>query len=539
MDGDDDFFEEDISPVPDVIAGQSKWQNIQNHPHFKKVIICLVALFVFIIICIVAVALAIAFSSDGDSGDVTTPNNQTSIVDESSGYYSASSVSTDSSYETSYYTNSIPDDSDCENYYGPEEEGWTYGVMVDLGSSGSRVSIFEWKDGELVQSAPQNGPPYWYMKQNPGVSSYIVPDEAAESLIPLLDYAEEKLNCVNANFEETPIFLFATAGLRLLPEVQSNAILNSIRALVKSDYSFQFEDNWAAILTGTEEAIYDWLTVQQIGLIHVDDESTSAFKKSITQLLGDTPTVGIIDMGGGSVEVTFDPLGNYGNAPDLSTLQNVTFNDEMYNVYGYSYLYYGHNEARKRVEQILIDNGEDFEAANPCSLLGHNNTVTAEDGRDWLLYGTGNYALCAELARSLFDKDCGDWNPCSFDETYQPPTTELPFVALDGLARVTNFFLLDDQPELSEIENSADTFCGTPYDEALNEYGDNPVDTLTLSAYCWEGVYAYTFLTKGLNFPSDSNQIHFVDQYFGVEVSWTLGAMVDQVATLENVYYDQ
>ena len=40
------------------------------------------------------------------------------------------------------------------------------------------------------------GPPYWYMKQEHGVSSYETPEKAANSLIPLLDYAVEKLSCV-------------------------------------------------------------------------------------------------------------------------------------------------------------------------------------------------------------------------------------------------------------------------------------------------------------------------------------------------------
>lgn len=505
----EDFYDEDISPPAEELEGQTTWQTIQNHPHFKKVVIGIGAILVCILITLGALFFIMFSLVGSDSGD----NNTTT-------------TSIDNSTITSYI------DENC-SYYGSEEEGWNYGVMVDLGSSGSRISIFEWKDGEPVQPAPQKGSPYWYAKINPGVSSYIIPNDAASSLIPLLNYAEEKLECVNADISSTPIFLFATAGLRLLPQVESNAILQSIRSLVKSEYNFVFEDEWAKILSGTEESIYDWLTVQQIRLLYEDDEEEK--NKILTNHLKEIfyeATVGVIDMGGGSVEVAFVPS-NYGDNPDMSTFQDVSFDGNEYEVYGYSYLYYGHNEARNSVNNIIIENGENFEAADPCSLIGFNSTVIGEDGQDWLLYGTGDYNLCANYTRSLFDKNCTNWDPCSFNEVYQPPTDNLSFIALDGLARVVAFLELSDTPKLNEIMNATLDFCSTPYDQALIEYGDNPVDSLILPQYCFEGTYTFAFLTSGINFPSDSDDILFVGQYYGVEVSWTLGAMTDQVAKLD------
>lgn len=63
--------------------------------------------------------------------------------------------------------------------------------------------------------------------------------------------------------------------------------------------------------------------------------------------------MGVVDMGGGSVEVTFVPS-DLGANPDNLTFRNVTFNGDDLNVYGYSYLYYGHNEARKQVQEIVV-----------------------------------------------------------------------------------------------------------------------------------------------------------------------------------------
>jgi hypothetical protein len=150
-----------------------------------------------------------------------------------------------------------------------------------------------------------------------------------------------------ANLSTTPIFLFATAGLRLIPSVQSEGILSEIRKLIKSQYSFRFEDSWTRILRGTEEAIYDWLTVQQIILLQRNLTETDGGQVNSTK--------GIIDMGGGSIEVSFDPRSNVGAMPDNTTFQSVVFDEKDYNVYGYSYLYYGHNEARHRTQQMVID----------------------------------------------------------------------------------------------------------------------------------------------------------------------------------------
>ena len=43
---------------------------------------------------------------------------------------------------------------------GSDDEGttaWRYGVVVDLGSSGSRIHVFEWSDTDPVQPAPHGG----------------------------------------------------------------------------------------------------------------------------------------------------------------------------------------------------------------------------------------------------------------------------------------------------------------------------------------------------------------------------------------------
>ena len=149
--------------------------------------------------------------------------------------------------------------------------------------------------------------------------------------------------------------------------------------------------------------------------------------------------------------------------------------------------------------------------------------------------GTGDPDLCTTYVRQLFDKNCTEWGTCTFNNVYQPPAGDANFVALDGLARVVNFYSLPDAPVLNSLKDSANQFCSTSYFDAVAEYNDRPLDGMFLSQYCFEGIYAYQLLTYGLNFPPSSSQILFIDYYFGIEVSWALGAMADQVSsTLAN-----
>ena len=127
--------------------------------------------------------------------------------------------------------------------------------------------------------------------------------------------------------------------------------MNAIRELIHQQYPFRFENSWTRVITGSEEAIYDWLSVQQIILLRGNLFAGNTTSRGLSDA---SATTGIVDLGGGSVEVSFDPT-NVGSHPDEDTFRSVEFDEESYNVYGYSYLSYGHNEARKRTQKLIID----------------------------------------------------------------------------------------------------------------------------------------------------------------------------------------
>jgi Golgi nucleoside diphosphatase len=57
---------------------------------------------------------------------------------------------------------------------------------------------------------------------------------------PLLDFALEHIPSTKVS--ETPLFILATAGMRLVEKVKQEAIIDSLRSGINSKYSFLFQE---------------------------------------------------------------------------------------------------------------------------------------------------------------------------------------------------------------------------------------------------------------------------------------------------------
>jgi ectonucleoside triphosphate diphosphohydrolase 5/6 len=130
--------------------------------------------------------------------------------------------------------------------------------------------------------------------------------------------------------------------------------LEAVRQEIKS-YGFLFEDDWVAMITGTQEATYDWLSIQEI--IYIESYYNASYIFYQFPSISKTTTIGVIDLGGGSVEMTFyppdDALGTTVNEGEFVALN---FNTKYYDIYGHSYLGYGHNSARTLLQGTLSNN---------------------------------------------------------------------------------------------------------------------------------------------------------------------------------------
>jgi hypothetical protein len=128
----------------------------------------------------------------------------------------------------------------------------SYGVILDAGSSGTRVYVYNWKTAanarasasaaELQRLPEIKTKKKWRKKVHPGVSTF---GEKPEEVGPehLADLVEFALDIVPPEeVENTPIFLLATAGMRLLPEHQRAQVLENICGYFQRETKFQLPD---------------------------------------------------------------------------------------------------------------------------------------------------------------------------------------------------------------------------------------------------------------------------------------------------------
>ena len=118
----------------------------------------------------------------------------------------------------------------------------------------------------------------------PGLSSLeSSPDQAFAYLKPLLDFASKHIP--EENQAETPLFILATAGMRLIPPDKQDLILNNLYDNISQKYSFYFPEDNLEIISGIQEGIYQWLAINYVLDKFGHDPGQNR-----------SPTVGAIDM---------------------------------------------------------------------------------------------------------------------------------------------------------------------------------------------------------------------------------------------------
>jgi golgi apyrase len=355
----------------------------------------------------------------------------------------------------------------------------------------------------------------------------------------------------------TPLFMYATAGLRMLADKNKerifddddqddNAILDhddddvkvgevaatlkAIRSALKES-PFYFRDDHVRILTGEEEARYDWIALQQ--KLH-NGERTITRANNVPLLLEDPVEgvfpLGIIDTGGVSSQIAYPPA----LATDAN-IHTVVFSERVTDIVAHSFLGYGMYESRAILESAVItscwadpkcDVGE---VVNPCFSF-NNSQHSLHQGRKYLVTGGGDFDACYAKVLSQFDLPggCGTGR-CGIHGTRLPATMKgTKFLAIDNANRAAEFFKHQGPTSLIQLQESVKEFCSLEWNDILIKYGPVP-NEFRLKKYCYEGVYLLVLLHHGYGFPMDTQEIIFADYLGGSHINWPLGAMASQL----------
>ncbi|CEI86706.1 hypothetical protein RMCBS344292_01137 [Rhizopus microsporus] len=485
----------------------------------------------------------------------------------------------------------------------PSVEDWKknrkYGVIIDAGSSGSRVYIYSWKDHEhaksafttdelkgkipVVERADYNGLK-WTSREEPGISTYgSKPSEVGEHLDMLLNFAKEVVP--EENQSSTPIFLKATAGMRLLPQDQQDALLKSTCDYIHTHSRFFMSDceTHVQIISGELEGVYGWVAVNYL---------MGGFDTSIKAYIDQQPkkpeeqhhTFGFLDMGGASAQIAFEPEHHQKeeHRDDLTqvTLRTLDGRTVEYDVFVTTFLGYGSNEARrryleKRVEEVfaevngkeqqkhLLDEHHLLHLQDPCLPLNLNLTDSHSTSIPLYLHGTGDFNECIKYTEPLLNKDAAcPTQPCLFNGVHTPHIdwSVNKFVGISEYWYSTHDILgLGGVYDFTEYEEKATQYCSKDWNAVIEEHKD--VSQMELNRYqmqCFKSAWIVNVLHEGIQIPRINNPsghlnltedeqlleqvkqsvesknwhplFQSIDTINDIQVSWTLGAMLLHVA---------
>lgn len=260
----------------------------------------------------------------------------------------------------------------------PADANADFGLLIDAGSTGSRLHVYEWPRRVFSTIPPPISHPVtserWTKRRSPGISSLVDdPQKAAESLMPLINHATKILKHYKSRWKTFPIWVKATAGMRTIPHAPRRRIIEAIRSLLRSDRNpfFFVEADAARVISGEEEAGYAWTGIN-FALGHLLEDGTGSGTARPTR------AVGIVEMGGASSQMSFIHPGH----DIIENLFKVQVGGlKHWNIYARSFLHYGAYAARQRIWDELASKegcfeGERNDSSAPCIIydacLPHN-----------------------------------------------------------------------------------------------------------------------------------------------------------------------
>ncbi|KKA28317.1 hypothetical protein TD95_003022 [Thielaviopsis punctulata] len=437
-----------------------------------------------------------------------------------------------------------------------------YGVVFDAGSSGTRVYVYKWKDHK--KALEDGGSKHRHSlprikieeskKVHPGVSSFaetparIGPDHLKSLVeVALGEIPKEKVS-------STPVYLMATAGMRLLSDLQQRTLLSEMCTYFRKHTDFHIADckTQFQVIPGETEGLYGWIAANYLlGGFESDDDDKH----------GHHGTYGFLDMGGASAQIAFAPNATEAakHADDLKLLRFRTLdgNPLEYKVFTTTWLGFGANKARDRYIEHLITkyDHKSGELPDPCLPKGLRITPAGEvvstkssKSSGPVLLGTGVFKDCLAETQPLLEKDapCPD-PPCLINGQHVPAIDfdVNHFVGVSEYWHTTHgvFGTHDDdkdQYDFATYQDKVNKFCSQDWEDIKHSLStrEKTLDDKTQDALqaCFKASWLINVLYEGIGIPrvgleasahnASIDPFRPVNKVNGDEVSWTMGKML-------------
>ncbi|KAJ4970568.1 hypothetical protein NE237_003667 [Protea cynaroides] len=394
-----------------------------------------------------------------------------------------------------------------------------FGIIIDAGSTGSRVHVFEFLNEERIPFIGFDGEGSHSFKVRPGLSDFVAsPETAGPSISSLLDFAKARIPM--SEWKLTKVWLMAREGFEKISFDAKKSILESCRRVLQTS-GFLFKDEWATVVTGQEEGLYAWVAANYA-----------------LGTLGDDPqaTTGIIKLGSASLQVTFVPR----EPPPVEFSRMLNIAGVTYNLYSQSMLHIGQDGAWETLlelhnSQVLtsFSSSGGRSIMNPCIPKGYplalDSTVelNASNEKPLASHSVGNFSACRSEVLALLQKGKDNClhTPCKIVSSFLPKLRGKP-VSPENFFYTSEFFGLVPKASLSELEVAGVRYCEDDWSKLKEEH--RGIDEVDLSRYCFSSAYIVALLHDSLGIHMDDKRIGFANQAGGTPLDWTLGAFILQ-----------
>lgn len=379
-----------------------------------------------------------------------------------------------------------------------------YAVMFDAGSTGTRVHVYT-----FIQSGSEQLPILdneMFHSIKPGLSAYAnSPETAGHTVRTLLKVAKKTVP--RLEWKRCPLVLRATAGLRLLAEDKAQVLLQQVQH-VFDESPFLVPDDSVGVMNGTYEGLLAWISLNYL------TGHLSAQTKN---------TVGILDLGGGSTQITFLPnqRKTIESVPAADYVARFGISNTSFELYTYSYLGNGLMAARLATLGALGAEGLEWRVFRSSCLP---KKFKGEWSFGELTYrvsgdpeGFAGYKLCyQEVLKAVKG---------IIHQPYKLEDSNVFYAFSYYFDRAVDAGLIDGDHggmlQVRDFKKRAKEVC--------NEMSKS---TPTSAFLCMDMTYITCLLKDGFGF-KESTVLKLTKKVNNVEASWALGAVLDHFHNLK------
>ncbi|XP_041827015.1 ectonucleoside triphosphate diphosphohydrolase 5 isoform X1 [Melanotaenia boesemani] len=378
----------------------------------------------------------------------------------------------------------------------PPQSRVFYGIMFDAGSTGTRIHIYKFIQKDPVELPVLDNEMYHAVK--PGLSEYKDnPGEGGNTIRQLLKIAKKTVP--EEEWRRTPVVLKATAGLRLLPEEKANALLKEVQEVFEES-PFFVPNNSVSIMNGANEGVLAWVTVNFLtGHLYSNTRKT----------------VGILDLGGGSTQITFLPKSKKTiQAAPPSYIARFNLFNNTYALYTHSYLGNGLYAARLATLGALGADGLDWKVFTSSCLPKKFREEVTFGGNTYKVSGIpdgyAGYKLCYyEVMRVVKGL---------FHQPYEVKGSSVFYAFSHYFDRAVETGLIGSRGGAVEVRD---------FKKKAKEVCNKMTKYRAISPFlCMDMTYITCLLKEGFGF-KDSTVLQLAKKVNNVETSWALGATFD------------